>query len=702
MHRLPRILIVLVALLSAPLAAAEEGQKGPAPSHAFIDMEGSVDRVGDMAFRMSLRPPPERWKLLKTRYNTPQMLFRDVMAHRGSMETEFPEDVVFDERNLRIHTRMNLLGYARNLGDGAWSVDLELTPDQRITGFEQADRDGQAELRWRILQTSPELVLEMNIALRIPKGATDLAVDQQRGRFTYTLPQAGGTGRPRLEAAMRVKPRILTGAYKVYAMADAAPDQWLAKAVLRNTGQAVLKRLRVRFRVPGYAEWGLWTKFPEVVPGQTVVVPYYPALDAKVAQLQSKTPINIMVEWRYEDADGKPHEDSDGVRATMMGGHEYYFTNYQYGERDDTNWYEVMTENKDLLAAWVSREDPVVDEFAAMANRLAGGSPSSTSPDAALASLHAIYELWVRNKFVYVSPPGVIDKSVSFDPKLVQNIKYPRDVIRDKAGTCIDLAILYAAMASSLGLDAYLALVPGHCFPVFRLPLKKGEKERRWWPIEATGIMGGLGPRVHSWPEVCKVGQVQLERVFAGKMPGALVDVRALWELGVTGPELPTLPADIMKRWGIDVGSGPILTAGNGAGQDGQGSQGGGAAAQLIGTWEGAQLYHLPQGQLRGPLRLVIQADRQGALVFQAVTQLDVPMDGGGSVRLVSQGEGRVLIENGQVVLHQLKGQTKNMQTGEISQESPLKVPVQVQGTSMTGRIRTDEGYDVSVALKKQ
>ncbi len=688
--RIPHLLALLVVLLASPPGWAEEGQKAPPPSHAFIDMAGDLTPVGDFLFEMALRPPPERWKLLKTRYNTPQMLFRDVVAHRSAMETEFPSEVVFDERNLRIRTNMNLRGYARNQGDGVWSVDLDLADDQRITGFDQQQKDGRTILRWRVVQQQAGLVLEMNLAIRLPAGIEKLQVEKDTGRFDYFLKTDAGSGRPRLEPSLRVKPRILTGAYKVYAMNEAAPDHWLAKAVLKNTGKSTLKRLRVRFRIPGYSEWGLWTKFPEVVPGQTVVVPYHPVLEPKVAQLQSKTPVNVMIEWRFEDMAGERHEDSDGVRATMMGGHEFYFTNYRIGELDQRNWYEVMTQNKDLLAAWVSREDPVVDEFAAMANRIAGGAPSYANPEAALTTLHAIYELWVRNKFVYVSPPGLVDKSVSFDARLVQNIKYPRDVIRDKAGTCIDLAILYAAMASSLGLDAYLALVPGHCFPVFLLPLKKGEKERRWWPVEATGIMGGLGPRVHSWPEVCKVGQDQLSRVFAGQLPGALVNVRELWQQGVTGPELPSLPADIMKRWGIGEGSGAILTAGGQGGNPG-GTQGGGSdpARALIGT-------------LRGPIRVVVTAAQGGGLAFQASSHMDVPLDDGSAVRLVSTGGGRVTIQNGQIVLDLQRSQTKNMRTGVVTQDAPVRVPFTLNGRTMTGKVTSSEGYPVTVVLTKQ
>jgi hypothetical protein len=688
--------LIAFALLGAPDAGAKEGPQAPPPGRASLDMSATVTAVGDIELRLSIQPTPERWKLLKYRYNTPQMLFRDLLSHHSAMATEFPAPIEFDEPNLRINTRMVLRGYARNEGGGEWLVDLDLMAEQEVKGFQRTEKDGRATLAWTLEQQGDGVVFALTMAVTLPAGATNVRVDEAGGVFRYTLAHPAGEGRPRLEPAMQVKPRILSGAYKVYAMGAAAPAQWLAKATFRNAGPSVVRHLRARCRVQGYSEWGLWSKFPEVVPGQTVVVPYYPVLDAKVAQLQSKTPVNVLIEWRYEDKDGKPYEDTDGIRATLMGGHEFYFTNYRAGEYAEDNFYEVMTENAELLAAWVSREDPVVDEFAAMANHIAGGAPSVYSQEAASATLHAIYELWVRNDFVYVSPPGLTDSSVSFDPRLVQNIKYPRDVIRDKAGTCIDLAILYASMASALGLDAFLALVPGHCFPVFRLPLKEGEKERVFLPVEATGIMGGLGPRVHSWPEVVQHGQQTLQKVFSGQMPGTLISITELREQGLAGPELPALPADVLKRWGIAEGGGPILTAGQ---------PGGGPPAQpapsVVGTWLGTQTFALPAGTVPAQLEIVVARAPDGTLAFEAASRMDAAL-GGERLRIASVGSGTVAVDGNQVLFHMLRGTTRNLDTGAVQQDEPMKVSMRLDGDTLSGANVTAEGVRVEFSLRRQ
>ena len=100
--------------------------------------------------------------------------------------------------------------------------------------------------------------------------------------------------------------------------------------------------------------------------------------------------------------------------------------------------------------------------------------------------MRELYEILRANDFTYQHPPALSDKQLSFDIQRVQNVKFPRDVIRDRSGTCIDLAILYASMVNAVGLEPHLALIPGHCFPVVRLP------GGQLVAVEATGLAGGL------------------------------------------------------------------------------------------------------------------------------------------------------------------------------------------------------------------
>ncbi|MAG56223.1 MAG: hypothetical protein CMJ83_08035 [Planctomycetes bacterium] len=70
---------------------------------------------------------------------------------------------------------------------------------------------------------------------------------------------------------------------------------------------------------------------------------------------------------------------------TPLGVNELVFSNLQRGNRTGA-WHDNFN-NAPLLAAWVSRNDPVVRQFAAMANRIAGGVGASSSVEDALKAL---------------------------------------------------------------------------------------------------------------------------------------------------------------------------------------------------------------------------------------------------------------------------------------------------------------------------
>jgi hypothetical protein len=120
------------------------------------------------------------------------------------------------------------------------------------------------------------------------------------------------------------------------------------------------------------------------------------------------------------------------------------------------------------------------------------------------------------NDIVYSTPSGFLTK----DHSSGQDIKYPRDVFRDKSGTCVDLAITYAALAESVGLKANLMVVPGHTFAVIRLP--GGE----YLPVENTGLGGG-NQRM-TFQQAADAGKKELQK-YAEDGVFYLVNVEDQW-----------------------------------------------------------------------------------------------------------------------------------------------------------------------------
>ena len=154
--------------------------------------------------------------------------------------------------------------------------------------------------------------------------------------------------------------------------------------------------------------------------------------------------------------------------------------------------------------------------------------------------MQTAYELEVQNGFSYQTPSGF---KLTKDRSSGQDIKYPRDVFRDKSGTCVDLAITYAALAEAVGLKANLMLVEGHAFPVIFLP--SGQP----FPVEATGI-GGVGHSM-SFQQAVEYGDKEFRKYLDG---GIFYFVKVDEELnsaGVRNPELAQVGNDFLEKCGI-------------------------------------------------------------------------------------------------------------------------------------------------------
>ncbi|MHC1728309.1 MAG: transglutaminase-like domain-containing protein [Syntrophobacteraceae bacterium] len=338
-----------------------------------------------------------------------------------------------------------------------------------------------------------------------------------------------------------VKEKVISGAYKTYALKDIPVPMWLAKTVFQNKTDQRINSLKVRYKVSEYSDWCSWHNYAAVDPGQTVVDPYYPIFTSACAKLTSRAPSELLMEFEYLDEVGQKHHGVENRALTMLDRHEFIFSDLTAGER--TAAFQDVVTYGHLLAAWVSRSDEVVARLASMANKKAGGLGASTNDDSCIKVMAALYDIMRTIHISYQHPPALLDKNLSYDIKLVQSLQYPRDTIQKRSGTCIDLAILYAAMLNSINIEPYLVVIDGHCFPMARTPsgIMVG--------VEATGVGDGYEKGM-SFEQAVKSATETWKKVNqSGRF--VLIDVRQIWMAGISNPELDTLPPDILDRWGI-------------------------------------------------------------------------------------------------------------------------------------------------------
>ncbi len=492
--------------------------------------------------------------------------------------------------------------------------------------------------------------------------------------------RAGGVGR--LAFDVITKDRVMSGIYKVYADPKGFPDQWLALATARNDGDGPLTELRVRFRFDGYTDWSTWSTPATCAPGATVEVPYHPVLDRRIVDLQSSTPVELKVEWECAGSGGAG-TGAESRRVTFLGGHEFVFSSTPRG---GPQTFAASNSNARFLAAWVSRDDPVIKQFAALASRNAGGVARVHGIEDGKELLRALYELFLLNDFVYKSGPALADPTLSFDNTTVQNVKYPRDVLRDKSGTCLELAILHAAVAHQLGIRPLLACVKGHCFPIFTLDEKdpKGEPIVRRVALEATGIRGGLRSLGMSRIGFDKAIDLATANETRSREANTFleIDVRREWALGVGNPELPPLPEGVLETWGITAKGMPGITLPD---------IGGGAtlsdASGFGGTWEGTVKARFGGPEMKPYVVTLVVVARRGERYKLLATF--VPEGGGDTVQEESVAED----QDGQLVF-QGKGRTVRSAAGTSTELAPGRGVAKVKDGKLVGKYGADgEGF---------
>jgi hypothetical protein len=371
----------------------------------------------------------------------------------------------------------------------------------------------------------------------LPQLVTGAAFDAERRTLSWSPVRIGGKpATAKFGVKLMPVERVLTGAYKAYGFDG---PHFVARAVLHNDGPGRPTKIRLRHKVEGYSEWSPWTKIADLGPGETLVVPIHPVFTPAVAQLRSDTPAVLHAEWTYVDGDGAEKSDAEGAKLRLLGGNEFLFCRSSGGA---VRTFEDDYDNASLLAAWVSRDEAIIREVAALGAKRAGGAAANEGIYPAIATLKGLYEVMVANDITYQHPPSLADTTLSFNNLSVQNVKYPRDVLRDRSGTCIDLAVLYASMLHATGLPAYLCIIPGHCFPVTRLP------DGGLAAVEVTGVGGGgrLGVDAASFGDVFLYGMKELEKALQG--PHVLIDLRHQWTHGVSCPELPPPGPDYVAK----------------------------------------------------------------------------------------------------------------------------------------------------------
>ena len=200
----------------------------------------------------------------------------------------------------------------------------------------------------------------------------------------------------------------------------------------------------------------------EIGPSESVEVRQNPQLNLEaVDQLNAQHPADFHIHVVYLES-GQPRELLDETAETLVYSRKEFPWALEGFEYD-----EILS----LLAAWVTPHDPAVEELIRVA---ADYHPSGIMTAAYKAENDEGGSVWNRLEAIWKAEDEYYDLTyintwVSFAPGgAVQRIRLPADVLKEKSGNCIELALLYASAAEALDLEPAIILVPGHSYVAVR------------------------------------------------------------------------------------------------------------------------------------------------------------------------------------------------------------------------------------------
>jgi len=522
------LLLLSLSLMVSGVSQAQQPEEIPVAINGML----YVNEVGNGRFSVAIQFPLQRhYVRAKRLYPNLYVLFRDYGVNRSQFDIP-REGVQFetDDVSRTITFKGDVLGIAANRNN-TWR--LMLPQEEKII-----TRVENRIFTTAIYRPGNGLFITLKNEYRLPAAARVIEYAPDRQHLTYSLPERKVEGTPKVDVNLRVKKRLMGALYKIYSDPEAGYGAfWMAKTVFKNVGNVPIYDLAITYRLGEYTDQSVPEKYTLVPAGGAVVDVYYPILSSRAAQLKTRTPTELRIKYEYRDASGRRYTDERAERVEILGVNQFEFSNLSDEDRTDS-WFDSFN-NAPLTAAFVTKNCEAVRQFSGIVSDAAGGVAAARSDQEARRWLKAAYDQQMVNNIVYQTPSGFLTPERS----IAQDLKYPRDVFRDKAGTCIDLAITYAALAESVGLRSYLLLMPGHCFAIIRLP--------SGYPLAIENT--GLGGDANRWSfekaleeGARKLAEAQESGVFY------LIDVqKELSEGRVTNPELPMLPPDYLEKCGI-------------------------------------------------------------------------------------------------------------------------------------------------------
>jgi hypothetical protein len=146
----------------------------------------------------------------------------------------------------------------------------------------------------------------------------------------------------------------------------------------------------------------------------------------------------------------------------------------------------TQQEDFDLVVAMVTPSDPGVETLIRDAANYDPSKAMTSGYDSANDTSGSVWQrlsdIWQAEtanfKLTYIST------TITFSASSSQRIRLPAEVLGQSSGNCIELTLLYAAVAEALNMQPSIILVPGHAYVAIRVD----DTNDNYYFIETTMI----------------------------------------------------------------------------------------------------------------------------------------------------------------------------------------------------------------------
>ena len=184
------------------------------------------------------------------------------------------------------------------------------------------------------------------------------------------------------------------------------------------------------------------------------------------------------------------------VHVTDAAGRDYYLNDSPL--QVSSRWLmQCVANNRLLIGAWVTPDDPAVVQLVhAAVNHLA---IQPVPAPAALAGYNKATVRSVRDQVDALFDALRLDYHIHYVQASVpytgsqtsissQTIKLPDEVLQQQNGMCVELTLVLASAAESIGLHTEIVIIPGHAF--LGVAVKQDDSQFEYW--DAVQVNNGV------------------------------------------------------------------------------------------------------------------------------------------------------------------------------------------------------------------